>query len=188
MAFNAKNLTYGCSPMHVAGIIKLTCVPESNEPAFLRKLKGEYGGTDPARHHRPLARPKKVVHTDEENDNDPVYVKETDPHEPMSKADYDALLKAATTNQSPANKAQPGETTNGPDEIAPPPEPTPERPVSQYVVIGAASKKRSVKIVGENDLSDRPLESTDEPGTRAKSKGQQRAKRPKLSFQDPQGI
>lgn len=124
------------------------------------------------------------MNPDEENDDDPVYVQETDPHEPMSKADYDALLKGATTDQSPANNAQPRETTNGPDEIAPPPKPNPKGPVSQYVVIGAASKKRSVKIVGETDLSDRPLESTDEPGTRGKPKSQQRTKRPKLSFQD----
>ncbi|KAL8930599.1 MAG: hypothetical protein Q9208_000469 [Pyrenodesmia sp. 3 TL-2023] len=157
---------------------------ESNEPAFIRKLKGEYGGTDSARNQRQLARPKKEVNPDEVNDDDPVYVQETDPHEPISKADYDALLRAATTDQSPADKAQLGETTNGLDEIVNPPQPNPEGPVSQYVIIGEASKKRSAKIVGEDVLSDRPLESTDEPGTRTKPNGKKRAKRPKLSFQE----
>ncbi|KAI4197810.1 MAG: hypothetical protein LQ346_002907 [Caloplaca aetnensis] len=183
MSFNAKNLTYGCSPLHVVGVVKLTPVPESNEPAFLRKLKSQYRDTDPVRHQRQLARPKRRGTPDEENDEDPIYVQETDPHEPIAKADCNALLEAITTDRLPGDKAQTGSRADSIDEIAPSPNSCPEGPVSQSVVIGAASKKRSIKIVGKDDPPDRRPKSEDEPAATGKQ-SQKNAKRPKLSFQE----
>ncbi|KAL8908925.1 MAG: hypothetical protein Q9207_000501 [Kuettlingeria erythrocarpa] len=183
MSLDAKNLTYGCSPLHVAGVIELIPGPESNEPAFLRKLKSQYGDTDPIRHQRQLARPKKWGTSDEKDDEDPIYIQETDPHEPISRADCNALLEATTTDRLSGDKAQTRGRADSTNEIAPPPNPDPEGPVSQSVVIGAASKKRSIKIVGKDDPSHRRPKSKDEPGATGKQ-SQKNAKRPKLSFEE----
>lgn len=167
--------------MHVAGFVKLIPVLESNEPAFLRKLKSQYRDTDPVRHQRRLARPRKWGTPDEENDEDPIYVQETNPHEPISKADCDALLDATTTDRLPGHKAQARSKADSTDEITTSLNPDGEGPASQSVVIGAASKKRPISIVGQDDPSNTCPKSEDEPGVTGKQ-SQKNAKRPKLSF------
>ncbi|KAL9006799.1 MAG: hypothetical protein Q9188_000486 [Gyalolechia gomerana] len=177
MSFNAKNLTY-----------------ESNEPGFLRKLKGQYGGTDPARHQQPLARPRKQRNPLEEDEDDPIYVDEANPHEPMSKAAYDALMEDTATEDRDGLFTTVEESSRGAkkssNQTGPPSEPHGERcgmqeaPLKQQMaVIGAASKKRSAKIVGDGAAADeaRGCAENSEP---AKSQGLKKAKRQKLSFQD----
>ncbi|KAL8656099.1 MAG: hypothetical protein Q9210_000484 [Variospora velana] len=174
MAFNIKhNLTY-----------------ESKEPAFLRKLKSEYEGTDSARHQRSLARPKRQRDAVDEEDDEPVYVHETEPNVPMSKADHDALLDASIKKQEPAEEAQRGRSDESVLDLkAPPSVPSAEegvlqevQPQQQLAVIGAASRKRSVKVVGDNA----PATGVQESGARSEAKSKQglkKVKRPKLSFQ-----
>ena len=68
----------------------LTSSAESNEPAFLRKLRGEHGGDGSGRHERPLARPRKQT-TDGDEDDQPTYVMENS-QDTMSKEEYEALM------------------------------------------------------------------------------------------------
>ncbi|KAL9633257.1 MAG: hypothetical protein Q9204_003471 [Flavoplaca sp. TL-2023a] len=173
MSFNAKNLTY-----------------ESKDPSFLRRLKGEFGATDAVRQQRPQARPKRLRNTHEEDDDQPIYVNDQDPSETLSKAEYDALLRASSTVQQPVREAPP-------DVDVPTSNVTEVRPTSSAGVraehesamkersagIGGRSKKRSAKIVGDDALSDKAQKSMNEAHVVKKS-APKRAKKMKLSFED----
>ena len=125
---------------------------ESNEPTFLRKLRSEYGGADSARHERPLARPRKHVKDDEEDQ--PTFVVEGS-QDTLSKAEYEALMGVASDEKHDGNEAvsdqRPGaedekprdSSTEIPDNAAP--------AKQQNASIGASNKRRFAKIVGNED-------------------------------------
>ncbi len=91
--FNAKNLSYGISfvPMFKSQTFAKQQPIESNEPSFLRKLRGEFGGTDAVRHERPIPRPRKVM-TDGDDEDQPTYVVE-ESQDTLSKEEYEALVR-----------------------------------------------------------------------------------------------
>lgn len=165
---------------------KLSGSVESNEPSFLRKLKGQYGGGGAVRHERPLARPKKPK--DEDEDDAPTYVVE-ESHNTMTKAEYEALLnqtapqKRDEQREDFPNKPE-DSTENAADEE---PESTQKRAnVKQQVAsIGATTKRKSVKIISDNSVKvndDRGHESSAVPLTTSKTK--QTKKKVKLSFDE----
>ncbi|KAL8835634.1 MAG: hypothetical protein Q9170_003251 [Blastenia crenularia] len=177
MSFNSKNLTY-----------------DSNEPAFLKKLKKEYGGADSARHQRPLARPRKQRNADKEHDDEPIYVHETNPHETISKTEYDALLNVQITEdydgllgveEEPkgrdvasldhAKLSSGSQFTKSPRQDV--------QSDQRMAVIGAVSKKRSAKVIRDNASADEDQTAT-ESIERAAKQGVKKAKKQKLSFQD----
>ncbi|KAL8852355.1 MAG: hypothetical protein Q9221_002739 [Calogaya cf. arnoldii] len=172
MSFNAKNLTY-----------------ESNDPSFLRKLRGEFGGTDSARHQRPQARPTKLRSADEDDDQ-PVYVHDQDSSETLSKAEYDALLKAPPTEQQSVKEGQSDTDVQTSKQLEAQPLESPEgHPQSKLAAkektaaIGGSSKKRSAKVVGDDASSDE----VQKPKTdlqAAKKDGPKKIKKMKLSFED----
>lgn len=163
-------------------VVKLSRPVESNEPSFLRKLKGQYAGAD-ARHERPLARPKKQK--DEDDDDEPTYVVE-ESHDTMTKAEYEALLDHTSLpkgNEQQGKFLEPHENST---------EKAVDREVEstqklatvkqQTASIGASSKRKSAKIVRDDDVKandDRDLESSAVPKTTKKPK-----KRVKLSFDE----
>ena len=64
---------------------------ERGEPAFLRKLKGQYGGLEEAtKQEQSLERPKKRLIPENDADDAPTYV-DISTHETLSKEAYDAL-------------------------------------------------------------------------------------------------
>ena len=71
----------------------LTLKPESPEPAFLRKLRSEYGNGDSGRQERPIARPRKPTKVGEEDD-EPTYVMEGS-QDALSREEYEALSSGA---------------------------------------------------------------------------------------------
>ncbi|KIV93240.1 hypothetical protein PV10_04469 [Exophiala mesophila] len=73
MAFNAKNLHY-----------------DKQEPAFLRRLKGQFGGDD-GRHNVQIARPKRDRLKTADDDDDPLIVDEQG--ETVAKEEYERRLK-----------------------------------------------------------------------------------------------
>ena len=163
---------------------------ESKDPSFLRRLKGEFGATDVVRQQRPQARPKRLRNTQEEDDDQPIYVNDQDPSEILSKAEYDALLKAPSTEQQPVEGPPPGVDVHISNA-------TQARPTSSAGVgneqesavkersigIGGCSKKRSAKVVGDDALSDATQKPTNEAHVVMKS-APKRAKKIKLSFED----
>ncbi|KIW64541.1 hypothetical protein PV04_09467 [Phialophora macrospora] len=83
MAFNAKNLEYN-----------------KQEPAFLRKLKGEFSGLD-GRHNVQIARPKKDrLRTGDDDEDEPVIVDEQG--ERIEKAEFERRLKGEDDGDTPA--------------------------------------------------------------------------------------
>ncbi|KAL8944707.1 MAG: hypothetical protein Q9216_000276 [Gyalolechia sp. 2 TL-2023] len=177
MTFNAKNLTY-----------------ESNEPAFLRKLKGQYGDTASARHQQRSARPRKQRNSAEEDEDEPLYLHGANPHEPLSKAEYDALTGDTATADCDEVFTTAEELSGSAGKASKQTEPSFELQgegdakqgapsKQQMAVIGATSKKRSARIIEDGAAADAAQGSAEklEP---AKSQRSKKTKRQKLSFQD----
>ena len=128
---------------------------ESNEPTFLRKLRGEYGDTKGVRHERPLARPRKEATVGDDEDDQPTFVVEGS-HDTMSPQQYEALLRTeqervgAERKQSEESGAIAG-TNETPQEvhsqIVTAPEPAKER----LAAIGEVKKKRNIVAIGAEE-------------------------------------
>ena len=176
MAFNSKNLHY-----------------DKQEPAFLRKLKGEFGNLD-GRHNVQIARPKKDrLKTGDDDEDEPVIVDEQG--ERIEKAEFerrvkgeDEVDKPGTTEDSHVSKAEEAESTKHIE----------RQKVSE---IGNAKKRKVVKVVGEEEEGDRskPNNSQQQPGESSKDSADQavaakkdnpvpkkKAKKIKLSFDEPE--
>ncbi|KAL8694473.1 MAG: hypothetical protein Q9218_000886 [Villophora microphyllina] len=169
MAFNPKGLTY-----------------DSNEPAFLRKLRGEFGGSDTARSQRQQPRPRQ---TNVDEEDEPVYVHDENPHTPISRADYEALMKVPNTDQPSPKEAQAGGTraANNADT-----ETTVDAASDvmgevhsrqENATIGGISKKRTAKKIEEDASADEAHPAITRPRA-MKKQGSKKGKKPKLSFQD----
>lgn len=156
---------------------------ESNEPAFLRKLRSEYQGGDSARHERPLARPRKHI-KDGEEDDQPTFVVEGS-QDTLSKAEYEALIGVANDEKQDGNEAvsdtQPGSRDEKPRECSAEVSDN-SMPVKQInALIGASNKRRFAKIVGNEDEG--AAESREEESARATKKPKaKKGKKVKLSF------
>ena len=161
MSFKAKDLTY-----------------ENNEPAFLRKLRGEVAGTDSDRHERPIARPKRLKQNEDEDDG-PTYVVE-ESGDMLSKADYEAMLageKREQVDDKTVTRPE-GGVAEGEDES--------KKSKQQVAEAGQAQKKRkAVKIIGD------AAEKDADGGEGAVSQSRKPVKKPKtktravkLSFED----
>ncbi|KAF2817210.1 uncharacterized protein BDZ99DRAFT_374688 [Mytilinidion resinicola] len=142
---------------------------EANEPAFLRRLRGEAtSGRDASRHERPVARPKRAKGDDD--DDAPTYVLE-DGNESLSKAEYEALIAGKDADQGPGVEDAEKE------------EASTQQSKHQLTVVGAVSKKRkAVKVVqasdGEEDADVKPKKAVKKP---------KKSKAVKLSFGDDEG-
>ena len=194
MTFNAKNLSYGMFLMMVYTLTALTKMTDPKEPAFLRRLRGEYGGGDSARHERPLARPKKQRTSDDEDE--PTYVDGISQNI-VSKASYDALMnpKRLDIEEERSSSMSPNQrdlqiekhATISKDNL------DPEVPPSQLEVqIGGNPKKRIAKIVGGDEKSAHDMLNWDplvvDRGSISKSrKKEKKAKKMRLSFDEDDG-
>lgn len=195
MTFNAKNLSYGMFAIMVYTIAALTRDKDPKEPAFLRRLRGEYGDGDSARHERPLARPRKHKISDDDDD-EPTYV-DGDSQNAISKADYDVMMnpnklekeEGRSAPSSPISQIRQKEehATIGNchlDHEPPPPQ--------LEASIGGNAKKRLAKIIGDDGKSAHSSPngnpSMTDSGSISKSKKKPtKAKKIKLSFDEDDG-
>ena len=164
--------------------LKINRAAESKEPAFLRRLRGEVGGQDSARHERPLARPRKPKTPNEDDDDAPTYVDE-DSHDVVSKDEYEALIEkegsikpgcetAADTLSDADHKRQEPSASNGASEAATPRE--------HVATIGSSSKRRLAKVIGEEETQ--PGEQDEVQSKRSQKPKAKRSKKIKLSFDE----
>lgn len=194
MTFNAKNLSYGMFEIMVHTITALTRNTDPKEPAFLRRLRGEHGNADSARHDRPLARPKKHKISDDDDD-EPTYV-DGNSQNAISKADYDTLMNPQkpekderSGSSSPISQSCQMEkhATMSNDRLEH------EVPPSQLVAsIGGNSKRRLAKTIGHDGKSAHrsPNEnpSVIDSGSISKfKKTVKKTKKMKLSFDEDDG-
>ncbi len=168
MSFKSKNLQY-----------------ERNEPAFLRRIRGELvGSTDDQNNSVPL--PKKPKRLELGDDEGPTYVLE-DSGETVTKEAFEKMIaenkdgedRPAVTDAE--EKQQGNDTQNEKNDNM-------NRCKKQVAQIGAVSKKRKmVKIVSEDPDSDEGAEAT--PSSKFSSKRnvqkpKKKAKQVKLTFDD----
>jgi len=158
---------------------------ESREPNFLQKLRSEHGANDHGRHERPMARPRKNI-IDEGDDDEPTYVVEG---KPLSKDEYDQLVQSTAPTEMPqkphhvclaessGNESATAATAN---------ENAPEIPTKEQVgVIGSTNKKRLAKVItGDGEAKESHRQAISKDHQRAKAK---KSKKVKLSF-DEEGI
>lgn len=161
MSNKLKNLTY-----------------EAEQPAFLRRLRGELTGDDPSRQDRPVPRNKKLQ-TDEDEDA-PTYVLE-DTNQSLTKAEYDALVAA---KEDPQN-------TDGPEDTA---LETGAKDLSNHskeitANTSKSTKKRKVgKVIGGGDEEADGIEDAgDKKAGKVTKKPKKKAKAIKLSFDNEEG-
>jgi hypothetical protein len=153
---------------------------EANEPAFLAKLRGQYGSSE-GRLERPAMRPRKAKDPKDEEDDEPVYVDE-ESNEVISKEEYKALVKGdESEDDSTAKKTS---TADNQDETKPQPD-TAASKQSNLTEIGGQKKRKQAKVVGEDSKPE--LEETQpkeiQPKTAAARKPK-KAKKIKLSFDE----
>ncbi|EEQ89952.1 hypothetical protein RJZ56_004744 [Blastomyces dermatitidis] len=142
MSFNAKNLTY-----------------EKNEPAFLRKLRSQYGDGSGFRNDRPSPRPTKKK--DADDDDAPTYVDEAS-NEIISKEEYDVLVRGDSDNKigersgNNRNENEKTRSTNDTgDGVDQGERQGPKAKRNQHFAeIGGAKKRKQAKVIGEDATED----------------------------------
>ena len=158
-------------------------VAESKEPAFLRKLRSEYGGGDSSRHERPLARARKPKDPKDLDDDAPTYINEHS-QDVVSKEAYEAMIskdEPAAPNQTESpHRAEIGgdvqkETYS---------EQSAEKPISKEATasIGNSRRKRLAKVVGDDSDIIQTSNKQDTEEKPERSKRVKRSKKIKLSF------
>ncbi|KAH7092187.1 hypothetical protein FB567DRAFT_232960 [Paraphoma chrysanthemicola] len=152
---------------------------DNEQPAFLRRLRGELISGDTARHEQPIPRNKRLKQDDE--DDAPTYVLE-DTKESLTKEEYEALVSGKDAKDgedgvvASASKPEVAET-----------EPKQKDKIAE--VGGASKKRKAAKIIG-----DEPAASKEDSGktasttdTKVTKKPKKKAKAVKLTFGDDEG-
>ncbi|KAL4930947.1 DUF4604 domain-containing protein [Aspergillus undulatus] len=161
MSYNAKNLAY-----------------DAKEPAFLQRLRGQYGNTSGGL-ERPISqRPRRV--RDNDDDDGPTYV-DAESNEVISKETYEAMVKGDDDEQSeqPDNGVKDKETgaedgggskkTNG------------ATSKQNLAEIGGSRKRKQAKVVGDE------VQEAENEDVRPKETGPRKPKQKKkikLSFEE----
>lgn len=166
----------------------LIIISEAKEPSFLRKLKGQYGGTSRGL-ERPAPRPRKLKEQGADDDDGPTYV-DAESNEVISKEDYEAMVRGEPTEDGgDSHSAAVGQSDSPPPPASKDKDDTEEvrpetGPPSQNVAeIGALRKRKQGKIVGEEERAEADLAST-QTATSAVRKPKAKKKKIKLSFDE----
>lgn len=155
--------------------------PDSKDPPFLQRLRGQYGTTT-GRLERPIARPRKPKQDDD--DDEPTYVDE-ESHDVISKEEYQALVQESNQKddecpeQEPADEEQSLQGSDGKDNA----DTAKDAPVSKQNVaeIGGPKKRKQAKVVGKDNKEPEEEEQRETPTVR---KPKQKKKKIKLSFDE----
>ncbi|EFW19520.1 hypothetical protein D8B26_007742 [Coccidioides posadasii str. Silveira] len=171
MNFKAKNLTY-----------------DKNEPAFLRRLRSQYGDGTGERHGRSNVRPIKPK--DPDADDEPTYVDE-ESNEVISKEEYQAMLRNAeeNTSEQPTSRPENGDQNQNStsdkthEKATEPPELAPSQKVAE---IGGAKKKKLARVIADDDDDDddQPAKKDAQVKVTGPPKKRQKKKKIKLSFDE----
>lgn len=146
---------------------------DNEQPAFLRRLRGELTSGDSARHEQPIPRNKRLKK--DEEDDAPTYILE-DTKESLTKEEYEALVSGKDS------KDEADEQTGGSAQQAS--ETTAQKPKEKIAEVGASTKKRkAAKIVNEAHEDGHADASKDAEGNpKATKKAKKKSKAVKLTF------
>lgn len=153
---------------------------DSEQPAFLRRLRGELTSGDSARHEQPIPRNKRMKKEDDEDDA-PTYVLE-DTKESLTKEEYEAFVSGKDPKET--NDAATDAKSDQDAAVTAP------KQKDKIAEVGAVTKKRkAVKIVNEEpeDESAEHNKDVKNVDTKSTKKPKKKAKTVKLTFGDEDG-
>lgn len=156
--------------------------PETKEPPFLQKLRGQYGGTS-GRLERPVARPRRPKVNDD--DDEPTYIDE-ESNEVISKDEYNALVHGSNQKEEapaiqapePDKPATKTDTDEGKGDEQPP---TSKQNLAE---IGGPKKRKQAKVVGEDSVPEEERSMGNDSKKSKPKKKSEKKKKIKLSFDD----
>lgn len=163
----------------------LILLSEAKEPAFLQKLRGQYGNTN-GRLERPVARPRKLKDGKDDDDDEPVYVDE-ESNEVISKEDYQALVGGSVSQKEDEVTSKDQSTVKVEDnDKAHPMTDTTITKQRNLTEVGGQRKRKQAKIVGEDkpDIEQKKLEAEETQPKAPTPRKVQKAKKIKLSFDE----
>jgi hypothetical protein len=149
---------------------------DNEQPAFLRRLRGELVNGDSARHEQPIPRNKRLKQDDE--DDAPTYVLE-DTKESLTKEEYEALVSGKDPKGE--EKVAANDTSKGATEESAP------KPKDKIAEVGAGTKKRKAAKIVNEEHEPGPAEGNQDAkqtGAKATKKPKKKMKAVKLTFGD----
>lgn len=150
---------------------------ESQKPAFLQKLRGQYGDTS-GRLERPIERVRKAKNPRDDEDDEPIYVDE-ESNEVISKEDYKALVKGDPQNEEASAAGKATESEDKTQSLA-----ESSKAQSNLTEIGGQKKRKQVKVIGEENKAESE-EAAKEPLPKPSApRKPKKAKKIKLSFDE----
>lgn len=167
------------SPFSISlfGVFLTYFLAEAQEPAFLQKLRGQYGDTS-GRLERPQERARKPKNKDDDDD-EPVYVDE-ESNEVISKEDYKALVEG-----DPSNENEEGTSTTGKNESKTQSSvEAGNKTQSNLTEIGGQKKRKQVKVVGEESKTEAEAPAEESVPKTSAPRKPKKAKKIKLSFDE----
>lgn len=163
--------------------IFLILFPEAKEPAFLQKLRGQYGSNS-GRLERPAARPRRLKDPKDDDDDEPVYIDE-ESNEVISKEEY-RVLAGVTTEKEGEASLEDQSTTESKGKAHTQKEFTTAKQ-NNLTEVGGQRKRKQAKVVGEDKPEEQkvpgngPDEAQPKPPASRKPK---KTKKIKLSFDE----
>ncbi|PWY65566.1 hypothetical protein BO70DRAFT_366693 [Aspergillus heteromorphus CBS 117.55] len=149
--------------------------PEAKQPAFLQRLKNQYGDTS-GRLERPIARPRKPKN--ETDDDGPTYVDE-ESNEIISKEEYEALVRGDEDREGYNDNAPKDPEDKGASGSGMGVDGTASK--QNVAEIGGPRKRKQAKVVGEEPRAE---ETKETPRKDSGSRKAKQKKKIKLSFDD----
>lgn len=164
-------------PLHAL----LTGVLDAKQPAFLQRLRGEYGDTS-GRLERPAVRSTRLKVKNDGDDDEPLYIDE-ESNEVISKEEYHTLVGGDELKGDEDSAAK--DKSIHPDD-KPQAETNKQRNLTE---VGAQRKRKQAKVVGEEktegeDKTEGENKTEGEKVQPKPSKKSKKAKKIKLSFDE----
>ncbi|KAF2822165.1 hypothetical protein CC86DRAFT_96581 [Ophiobolus disseminans] len=153
---------------------------DNEQPAFLRRLRGELTSGDSARHEQPIPRNKRMKKEDDDDDA-PTYVLE-DTKESLTKEEYEALV----SGKDPKDEEERAVDNASKEES----KVSELKQKDKIAEVGAPSKKRkAVKIISDEQDESKLDGSKDikKPDPKPIKKAKKKGKTVKLTFGEEEG-
>lgn len=152
----------------------LICYTDAKQPAFLQKLRGQYGDNT-GRLERPALRPTRLKVNKDDDDDEPTYIDE-ESNEVISKEEYKALVgenspKGEGETEDSAKDNSTGDQDKSQAELS-------TSKQNNLTEVGGQRKRKQAKVVGEDKAE------VEEVQPKATSKKSKKPKKIKLSFDE----
>lgn len=154
---------------------------DAKEPAFLQRLKGQYGNASGGL-ERPISqRPRRV--RDDNEDDGPTYV-DAESNEVITKEDYEAMVNGGGNQESEQPENGEMDKDAAAEEAGKSKKMEGSSSKQNMAEIGGPRKRKQAKVVGEEDEIQDPKSEPVRPKDPGPRKPKQKKKKIKLSFEE----